>query len=857
MRFFISYTIIPFLIVSFSCLQSNAASVSGYVTDSSGSPLPMASVYIKNSTYGTSSNYKGEYYIELKAGTYTLVYSFVGCKVVEKTISIRKNEHLKIDVQLEDTDKLLNEIEIVADKRDRAKSILAKARQHRTSYLKNIKNYVADTYVKTSLQKETFNNDSLSKAERKIAKANNIIIPGAYKKESIHLSEYVAKSYYKKPGNYKEQILGFQDFSNKKVHKGGRRFSMSAGPDNAYSREHQDAKNFVRSNPYIFYSGNSKGDFSFYENLLDFYSLCRQPLKSPIGINSGLNYKFDFIESFYENGKKINKIRVTPRLKSEALFFGNIFIQDSTWALVSANLSVNKAALQMYKEFNIVVQYKEIEQGIYLPKNIKINYTIKDGKANILGNTQIKRTNYIVNTPLDKTIFNNEIKVYDPKAFDRDSTYWNKYRTTALKEEELKFITKADSIKAYYTSDKFLDQKDSLFNVIDFWTPLAGIGYKNHYLGLEMHVGGLLEQIVPLGVGGYRHRLPFYVNKELNNQMLLETRQQIDYGFKNKDLKGKVGVGLTYYPKKFVRTFVEVGNSYVLINDFASFEQIFSRSNYVNEKSISISQKMELINGLYAEFSAKYAKQISIQNIQLADWSKYLFGNLNEPMQFEDYIKSELKLELRYKINQKFVIKKNKKYIIGNNNPELFFTYRKGIPGIFNSEVNYDYLEVGGKMHLKLARFGVSSGKFKFGGFATKKNLRILEYNYIRGSDLVFFSDPTQTFQVLSSRTIFTNGAFFQANYIHHFDGVFLNKMPLNNYLKLSLAAGGGLLSVPDQAFTHAEIFVGIERVFRIKKQLLRFGIYAASAANSESIGNFRFKFGIAPWMSYAQRWAF
>jgi len=40
--------------------------ISGVISDKNGEPLPFASIYIKNTTYGVSSNAFGEYFIELE-----------------------------------------------------------------------------------------------------------------------------------------------------------------------------------------------------------------------------------------------------------------------------------------------------------------------------------------------------------------------------------------------------------------------------------------------------------------------------------------------------------------------------------------------------------------------------------------------------------------------------------------------------------------------------------------------------------------------------------------------------------------------------------------------------------------------
>ena len=67
-----------FVIVFLLLINLNAYSsyVKGLVTDDKGQPMPYASVYVKNTTYGTATNLKGEYFLELQPGTYIIVFSF-------------------------------------------------------------------------------------------------------------------------------------------------------------------------------------------------------------------------------------------------------------------------------------------------------------------------------------------------------------------------------------------------------------------------------------------------------------------------------------------------------------------------------------------------------------------------------------------------------------------------------------------------------------------------------------------------------------------------------------------------------------------------------------------------------------
>jgi len=844
------FSVILLITLLTTTFSSEAGIVKGTVTNETGEPLPYANVYVKSTTYGVATDLNGRYFIELKNGNYTLVFSYMGYKTTEHQIVISAQNIQILNVSLASESYSTSEIVISPDKRDITRRIVQNARNNRKTYFDAIQKYSCNTYMISSLEqisKSQIKTDSIlandTLLQEKLTKMDEI--PS---KSRLNLIESLSETYYIAPSTIKENVIAYHDYSDKRVS-----LDQTISAQFSYGVQSVAPVQAFEENSSLLFKDMNSCHFDFYANQIEYSSLCQKPLLSPLAVNSGLSYNFDLLGSFYENNKLIYQISVKPIFKTEALFEGVLFIEDSSFALIGVDLKINRAALLTANEFRIIQNYENIN-GYYLPVRREITYSIKDGSNQILGNTRISHSNYKVNF-IEKINFTaNEQKKYATDAFDKDTAFWNQERVITLKEEERTFIHTSDSIQKYYASDEFLDRRDSAFNRIGWYTPFTGIGRSNHRKGYQFYINGIMSQINIFGIGGYRHNLSGYYNHRFKNSNYLQTEEFIDYGFANKDIKFRIGIGYTYKPLKFLRTFVRIGDYYEWINNYASFEQIFSRSNYVRTRNISVSQRMEIVNGLFGELTVAYSKQTPIKNLIQDKWSDSIFGKINEPIDFDPYTKFEIRMNMEYRLGQKFYIKNNRKYILENEYPTFTFVYRKGIPGILNSEVDFDYLELGGKDDFRFARWGTIRWEFSGGWFANKNKLRIIEHKYFRGSDKAFFSDPLNSFQLLGP-SLSTSNSFFRAAFIHHFERSLTDKIPLVNRLKIDIALGAGTLLIPDNNFSHAEMFAGIERVFRIKDQLFRFGIYAVTSDNTLENADFTWKFGLDFYNSFIDKW--
>ncbi len=113
---------ILFLLFSF---QSNATentpakkiTISGRVKDKkNGEELIGASVYVKETKSGSSTNTYGFYSISLEPGVYNFVYSFVGYTSIEKQINLKEN--ITINIELEEQAKITKEVVVTGEKQN-------------------------------------------------------------------------------------------------------------------------------------------------------------------------------------------------------------------------------------------------------------------------------------------------------------------------------------------------------------------------------------------------------------------------------------------------------------------------------------------------------------------------------------------------------------------------------------------------------------------------------------------------------------------------------------------------------------------------------------------------------------------
>lgn len=110
-----------YLLICISSFSQNKYVISGKLTDSlTGEDLIGATVYVKETEKGTSTNTFGFYSIQLQEGNYTIIYKYVGYAPIIKKISLSKDE--EIDVKLGKENIEIEEVVVRGKERENVES---------------------------------------------------------------------------------------------------------------------------------------------------------------------------------------------------------------------------------------------------------------------------------------------------------------------------------------------------------------------------------------------------------------------------------------------------------------------------------------------------------------------------------------------------------------------------------------------------------------------------------------------------------------------------------------------------------------------------------------------------------------
>ena len=109
---FLSFLLV---LISISAFSQHKTMISGKVLSTEKTTVDFATVYLKGTNYGGTTNEEGIYHLQAPAGEYTLVVSAIGYKTVEKPVKLMRGERTKMNVVISPQATELDEVVVVSN----------------------------------------------------------------------------------------------------------------------------------------------------------------------------------------------------------------------------------------------------------------------------------------------------------------------------------------------------------------------------------------------------------------------------------------------------------------------------------------------------------------------------------------------------------------------------------------------------------------------------------------------------------------------------------------------------------------------------------------------------------------------
>ncbi len=798
--------------------------ISGVVTDEQNIAIPYVQVFVKNSPeLRTETDENGSYTLQLYEGEYFLVFRIGGYETREAYVTIQNTDATK-DIQLFEGGKNnLEEVNITSKRVNVGRNIMLKVVEKRDTisqwsyphstevYIKATEEIERKTKTSEAEQKETEDPFELEKRKMQQLAGN------------MNLAEVQLTRYFSPPNKVKE------------------------------IREGIDIHGNIQQ---LYYTTTVKANFDFFQNLLHLTDLHETPVSSPISTPGIVSYKYKLESQSIENGRKIHKIKISPRSSSTSTLEGYIYVIDSLWLVQKLELTMEKGNLKQYDYFKIEQFFDHPGDSMCVLREQILTYgnKFKDETSKCKTTATFSNTNF--NPEFAKKFFNSEVGVTTKEAYERDSTFWETERKVELTAEEKRFIVIRDSIHDAMNRKEYLDSIDAVFNKVTVWKILwFGVDHRNRAAKTQWNIASAAAILRPLYPAGPRLAPGFSYFKKWENQKSFDSYTEVSVGVLNGDIKGSTWCRYLYSPFHIGRVGMSFGNVFDAIVPFDAITQVYKRANFIEKTSLRLMHSYEYFNGFYINLEAEFAERRSLTKYETINVLDSILPN-NQFTEFEGYQALLGEITVSYTPFQKYMREPYRKVILGSKWPTVYLYYQRGIPRLFGSDIDHEYGVAGLQQSLQLGTIGTSNYHIRAGKFLSTENLKDADYKYQRRSTPLWFSNPLYGYQNQDS-SLPSKKYFLEAHFVHHDNGAIINKIPFMKKTRIGLVFGTSALYVSEYNYQYAEIFAGLERNFKFSKRRLRLGIYGVASDGNKIAPDTAFKISFAVLDDRTMKWNF
>jgi hypothetical protein len=766
--------------------------VYGTVIDAeSKEPLSFASVQFKGTKTGVTTDYEGKYEIETYYASDSLQATFFGYKV--QTKKVKKDVEQRIDFALSVQGELMEEVVVKADKKAENPAHLIFRNVIANKPINNKTKLDAYEYEVYNKVQFDLNNIEEKFTERKIFKKFDFIFENIDSSETekphlpVLITESISDYYYRSsPKASKEVIKG----------------SRISGVNN------ESLSQFMGQ---MYQQGN------IYNDRLEIFG---KYFVSPFADNGLLHYRYYLEDSANIDGYWCYKLIFTPKRKQELLFEGEVWVHDTTYAIKEiSGYIAEDANINFVKRLTLRQIFEQVEKEVWMPikDEMFVELNITEGQMGFYGRKSTTYKNFVINKPQPSGFYTaDDILVMDG-ALTRDNNYWEQNRHDTLTQKQKNIYRMIDTLDKVPIVHTYIDVIQTIFTGYKVMGPVELGPYFSIY---SFNV-----------VEGHRFRLGGRTSNDFSKK--IEFSGYGAYGTFDKEFKYGLGtrINLSREPRRMLHLVYknDVEQLGLSQNAFRSDDILssFLRRNPYNKLAFAEEYRIAYENEWFAGLSST----LLLRNTKLQPLGIIPFQRTNADSsitQIPNIISSEISFYTRFASKEQFLRGEFERISLGTKNPIIEFHYTLGLNNVLGSQYNYHKFVLGYKHRFSLGIFGVFRYRFEAGKILGTIPYPLLE---IHAGNETFTTNPS-SFNMMNL-VEFVSDQYVSANFAHHFEGLFLNKIPLLRKLKwrevATFKAVYGTLSprhleIMDlpiysrslKAKPYVECSVGVENIFKI-----------------------------------------
>ncbi|HKK59116.1 MAG TPA: DUF5686 family protein [Salinivirga sp.] len=717
--------------------------VRGMVKDAeTGEPLPFVNVSFKETTVGVITDFNGKYFLETKKTVDSVVFSYVGYQ--RESFSVQPNTFQIINTSLQPSSVQLQEVVVVPGENP-AHVLLRKIDKNRKR--NNIERY--DTYSYEVYNKMEIDISNVDENFRK----NRLFKQFQFVFDYVDTSAVTGKSYL--PVFITETLSDFYFQKSPKKEKEVIHGSNISGVKNEKISE---------------FTGQMYLKVNIYEN---FMSIFGKGFVSPIASFGKLYYKYYLVDSSYIDNSWCYQVSFQPKRKQDPTFTGDFWVHDTTYAIKKVNIRIAEDAnINFVNDLYAEMDYQKVQDSLWFLKreHYFIDFNIADKTSGIFGRKTTSYRDVKLNIDIPKGFFNPQVAqetITKDSVNEKTTNFWQGKRHEILTEKESNIYQMVDSIKQVPVFRTWVDVINTLITghyVVGFWE--IGPYYKLYSFN---------------AIEGHRFRFGGRTSNDFSTKVMFTGH--VAYGEKDDRFKG--ALGMIYMLNKNPRR----STGFNIKHDM---EQLGISQNAFTQDNILASflrrtynKKLTMVNeaGVFYEHEwyQGFSNTLSINTRRIFGTEYVPFQTVNnaDTATLSQVSSTEIKLNTRFAYNEKFLMGEFERVSLGTKYPILNLNFIIGLPNVLKS--NHEYY----KLHMSIDH------KFNINPFG--------RFRYIVDAGYYFGTAPYPLLQIHEGNETYAydDYAFNMMNYYefvsdryvsvlaeHHFDGFFLNRIPLFRKLK-------------------------------------------------------------------------